>query len=114
MLNVIANLVAFIGFLAFADSTLKWSTTLLGFDDVGVEFILGKVFIPVSWALGVEWGDCEAVGNVIGTKTFLNEFVAFELLGDYKEAGEISVKTLEKNILRTFLKIFYILSCFYV
>lgn len=96
ILNIIANLVGFIAFLAFADSTLKWSTALLGFDDVGVEFLLGRLFIPVAWALGIEWSDCEAVGNVIGTKTFLNEFVAFQLLGEYKEAGEISVTKLLK------------------
>lgn len=48
--------------------------------------------MPVSWALGIEWNDCEEIGNVIGTKAFLNEFVAFELLGKYKRAGQISVK----------------------
>lgn len=35
--------------------------------------------------------DCEAVGNIIGTKTIINEFVAYRLLGEYKRAGEISV-----------------------
>lgn len=91
ILNIVANLVGFIAFLAFADSTFKWITTLLGYDDVGIEFILGKIFIPISWAIGIEWEDCEAIGNVIGTKMFLNEFVAFGLLGKYKKAGEISV-----------------------
>jgi pyrimidine nucleoside transport protein len=91
ILNIIANLVAFVAFIAFADSMVQWVTYLLGFDDVGIQFILGKIFIPVSWALGVAWEDCEAVGNIIGTKTIINEFVAYQLLGQYKEAGEISV-----------------------
>lgn len=96
ILNIIANLVGFIAFLAFADATVKWMTFLLGYNDIGIEFILGKIFIPVSWALGVEWEDCEAIGNVIGTKLFLNEFVAFRLLGEYKKAGEISVSFLNE------------------
>lgn len=95
--NIIANLIAFVAFLAFADETVKWITFLVGFDDVGIEFFLGKMFIPVSWALGVAWEDCEAVGHVIGTKTLINEFVAFRLLGQYKKAGEISVNFMKVN-----------------
>jgi pyrimidine nucleoside transport protein len=70
---------------------LLWLTILLGFEQIGFEWILGKVFIPVSWAIGVDWEDCEAVGNVIGTKTIVNEFVANEKLGAFKKSGEISV-----------------------
>lgn len=92
ILNIIANLVAFVAFVAFADGILKWITSLVGFDDVGTQYILGKIFIPVSWSLGVDWKDCEAVGNIIGTKTIINEFVAYRLLGEYKSAGEISVR----------------------
>lgn len=69
---------------------------MLGWDDVGIQFILGKVFIPVSWAIGIDWEDCEAVGNVIGTKTIINEFVAYRLLGRYKADGLISVSMAER------------------
>lgn len=92
ILNIIANLVAFVAFIAFADGIIQWLTYLIGFTDIGVEFMLGKVFMPVSWIIGVKWEDCQAVGNVIGTKTIINEFVAFRLLGDYIERGEISVR----------------------
>lgn len=92
ILNIIANLVAFVAFVAFADGIIQWITYLVGFEDVGIEFILGKIFIPVSWSLGVDWKDCEAVGNIIGTKTIINEFVAYELLGQYKKSGQISVR----------------------
>lgn len=63
----------------------------MGFNDVGITFLLGKIFMPISWIIGIKWEDCEAVGNVIGTKTIINEFVAFRLLGQYIENGEISV-----------------------
>jgi pyrimidine nucleoside transport protein len=92
ILNIIANLVAFVAFVAFADGLLMWVTYLMGFDDVGLSFLLGRVFMPVSWMIGVKWEDCEAVGNVIGTKTIVNEFVAFSLLGQLVENNEISVR----------------------
>ena len=71
---------------------LKWVTMLIGYDNVGIQFIFGKIFVPLSWAMGVDWVDCEAVGKIIGTKTVINEFVAYELLGKFKEANEISVR----------------------
>ena len=82
---------AFVAVIAFADGMLLWLTTLLGFDGIGIEWILGKMFMPISWALGVDWEDCEEVGNVIGTKTIINEFVAYQRLGEYKRNGDISV-----------------------
>ena len=91
ILNIIANLVAFVALVAFADGILLWITGLMGFENVDLQFILGKVFMPLSWLIGVDWKDCEAVGNVIGTKTIVNEFVAFRVLGDYIERNEISV-----------------------
>lgn len=97
-LNVIANLIAFIAFMAFADGTIRWATLLLGFDEVGIQFILGKIFIPCSWALGVDWDDCEAVGNVIGSKTVINEFVAYRMLGEFKKAQQISVSNLTEPV----------------
>lgn len=92
VLNIIANVVAMIAFTSFVDSITLWATSLIGFADVGILFILGKLFIPVSWAIGVDWKDCDAVGKIIGTKTIVNEFVAYELLGKYKRNGEISVR----------------------
>lgn len=91
VLNIIANLVAFVAFINFADAIIKWITLLIGFDNVDIKFILGKLFMPVSWIIGVDWKDCEAIGNVIGTKTIINEFVAFQKLGEQKTKNEISV-----------------------
>jgi nucleoside permease NupC len=83
--------VAFVAFIALADALLTWLTTLAGFDEVNIQFLLGKIFTPISWLIGVDWKDCEAVGYIIGTKSIVNEFVAFKLLGEYKTAGTISV-----------------------
>lgn len=45
------------------------------------EFIIGKLFIPVAFIMGVPWEDCENVGQLIGLKTIVNEFAAYQLLG---------------------------------
>jgi pyrimidine nucleoside transport protein len=62
-------------------------------ENIGIQEILGKIFIPIAWSLGVEWKDCELVAQVIGTKTAINEFVAFEKLGVIKKAGSISLRS---------------------
>lgn len=91
MLNIIANLVAFVSFIYFADAILTWITSFAGFEDLNLHSILGKIFTPISWLIGIDWKDCENVGYIIGTKTIINEFVAFKLLGQYKADGKISV-----------------------
>jgi concentrative nucleoside transporter, CNT family len=46
--------------------------------------IFGTLFAPVAWLLGVAWNDCATVGNLLGTRLVLNEFVAFLELGPLK------------------------------
>jgi CNT family concentrative nucleoside transporter len=58
------------------------------------EFILGYVCRPVVWMMGVDWADSVYVGELLGTKTILNEFVAYPRLGEMKEAGMISQKSI--------------------
>lgn len=43
-----------------------------------MQLIAGKVFIPLSYVIGVPWNETEMVGRLIGVKTMVNEFVAFE------------------------------------
>lgn len=49
------------------------------------------VFMPLAWVMGVDWSECDKVGELIGLKTVINEFVAYSKLGDMKEAGLLSV-----------------------
>lgn len=53
---------------------------------------MSKVLIPLAWVMGVEWQECEAVAQLIGLKTIVNEFVAYEQLGKLKSANKISVR----------------------
>src|SRR5262249_33106310 len=47
--------------------------------------IFGWVFAPVAWAIGVPWKDAATVGNLLGTRMALNEFVAYSQLGQLKD-----------------------------
>lgn len=49
--------------------------------------------MPLSWLMGVPWNECEDVGTLIGLKTVVNEFVAYQKLGQFKEVGKLSPRT---------------------
>ncbi|XP_044260564.1 sodium/nucleoside cotransporter 2-like [Tribolium madens] len=82
VIGIIANLISFIAFVYFINGVLGWLGTLVGFvaeDEIwSLELILGKILIPLSYTMGVKWDDCEKVGQLIGMKTILNEFIAFQ------------------------------------
>jgi CNT family concentrative nucleoside transporter len=48
----------------------------------------------VAWLIGVDWADCTKVGGLVGTKLVLNEFVAYQQLGELKAAGALSAKSI--------------------
>ncbi|MEL6193702.1 MAG: nucleoside transporter C-terminal domain-containing protein [Bacteroidota bacterium] len=54
-----------------------------------LQYILGMLFAPIAWILGVPKEDMVVVGQLLGEKTVLNEFVAYVSLADLKEAGAI-------------------------
>jgi concentrative nucleoside transporter, CNT family len=82
-LNVGAMLIAFIGLIALVNGILGavHSTRLFGWIPGTLQGILGRIFAPVAWLLGVKWDDCATVGNLLGTRLILNEFVAYADLG---------------------------------
>ncbi|XP_016917228.1 solute carrier family 28 member 3 [Apis cerana] len=89
VLNIIANIVGFVSFIALVNSLLSWIGSLIGYEKLSFELILSKVFIPISWVMGVPWDHCEDVATLIGLKTTVNEFVAYKELGKYKKEGRI-------------------------
>jgi CNT family concentrative nucleoside transporter len=82
-LNIGAMLIAFIGLIALVNGGLQalHGTRWFGWLPGSMQEILGRVLAPVAWLLGVRWNDCAAVGNLLGTRFILNEFVAFVDLG---------------------------------
>jgi CNT family concentrative nucleoside transporter len=73
-LNVGAMLISFLALIALVNA-------ILGFAHLSLEQIFGWVFSPIAWAMGVPWKDAETVGNLLGTRMALNEFVAYSKLG---------------------------------
>jgi CNT family concentrative nucleoside transporter len=82
-LNIGAMLIAFIGLIALVNGMLGalHDTRFFGWLPGSMQGILGRIFAPVAWLMGVKWNDCATVGNLLGTRLILNEFVAFVDLG---------------------------------
>ena len=82
-LNVGAMLIAFLALIAMLNGILGAVHDVRGFGWLPptMQQILGRVFAPVAWLLGVRWADSAAVGNLLGTRMILNEFVAYVDLG---------------------------------
>jgi len=76
-LNVGAMLISFLALLALVNA-------LLGVVHLSLQQILGWAFAPVAWSMGVPWRDAPTIGNLLGTRMALNEFVAYSQLGPLK------------------------------
>jgi CNT family concentrative nucleoside transporter len=83
-LNIAGMLIAFVALIAMVNGFLGWVHTWAPFVPPSLQQILGYVFAPAAWLLGVSWKDAAAVGNLLGTRLVLNEFVAFLQLGPLK------------------------------
>ncbi|MDJ0653160.1 MAG: NupC/NupG family nucleoside CNT transporter [Xanthomonadales bacterium] len=75
--NVGAMLIAFIALLSLLNGLFGLVGSLFGFDGLTFEGVLGWVFSPIAWLMGVPWSEAQVVGNLVGKKTILNEFVAY-------------------------------------
>ena len=78
-LNVGAMLISFVALIALVNA-------ILGLVNLSLQQIFGWVFAPVAWSLGVPWRDAAVVGNLLGTRMVLNEFIAFAQLGPLKDS----------------------------
>src|SRR5581483_6173988 len=83
-LNIAGMLIAFLALIAMTNGVLGWAHSHIAWIPGSMQQILAVVFAPVAWALGVSWNDCATIGNLLGTRMVLNEFVAFVELGKLK------------------------------
>ena len=85
-LNVAIMLISFLALVALLDSLLLWTHGLAYMHWVpgSLGQILGYLFAPVAWLIGVPWHDCMAIGNLLGTRMALNEVIAYIALGAQK------------------------------
>jgi CNT family concentrative nucleoside transporter len=82
--NVAIMLISFLALVALLDSVLLWIHGGLPWVPGSLGQILGYVFAPVAWLIGVPWHDCMAIGNLLGTRMALNEVIAYIALGAQK------------------------------
>jgi concentrative nucleoside transporter, CNT family len=85
-LNVGAMLIVFLALLALLNAMMGWVHLHIGWFPYSLQEILGWLFAPVAWLIGIPWHDAAAIGNLLGTRMVLNEFVAFAQLGTMKGA----------------------------
>jgi len=113
--NVGAMLLGFIALIAVVDVLLNWMDGLidgrwlggdyveyaavglspatgefLGWFPGSLQTLFGTILRPLAWLMGVPWADATLVGNLLGVKLSLNEFVAFGTLGNYIQSGLLS------------------------
>jgi len=92
-LNIAAMLIAFLGILAFINAVLAWMGGFIGLPTLSLEGIFGVVFAPVAWLMGVPWADCLVVGELLGKKTILTEFIAYVDLSELIGNQQVSDRT---------------------
>ena len=84
-LNVGAMLISFVALVALVNAMLGAAGGWVGLQGFSLQTIFGWAFAPVAWSLGVPWKDAATIGNLLGTRMVLNEFIAFAQLGGMKD-----------------------------
>ncbi|XP_021065926.1 sodium/nucleoside cotransporter 1 [Mus pahari] len=83
--NIAANLIAFLAVLAFINAALSWLGDMVDIQGLSFQLICSYILRPVAFLMGVAWEDCPIVAELLGIKLFLNEFVAYQELSQYKQ-----------------------------
>lgn len=88
-LNVGAMLLAFIALIALLNGILGGIGGWFDYPQLSLELILGWVFSPIAYLIGIPWSEAMVAGSFIGQKIIVNEFVAFMNFGQYLQAEEL-------------------------
>ncbi|HHI0279423.1 TPA: NupC/NupG family nucleoside CNT transporter [Klebsiella pneumoniae] len=85
-LNVGAMLLAFIALIALLNGILSGVGGWFNHPELSLQMILGWIFSPLAWVIGVPWHEATVAGSFIGQKLIINEFVAYMNFGEYLKA----------------------------
>jgi|ETN07SMinimDraft_1059922.scaffolds.fasta_scaffold08658_2 CNT family concentrative nucleoside transporter len=87
-----ALLLAFIGLIALINGMIGWGGGFFGFENLTMQQILGYLFQPVAFLIGVPWEETRQVGSLLGQKFMLNEFIAYlDFVANYQ--SELTPRT---------------------
>jgi CNT family concentrative nucleoside transporter len=84
VLNIAAMLIAFLALIAMVNGAFGKIHSMAGWFPDSMQTLFGIVFAPIAWLLGVPWGDCSKIGQLLGERLVTNEFIAFIDLGKIK------------------------------
>lgn len=92
--GVATVVMAFVAIIALLNGIIGGVGGWFGFGQATLEGILGYLFAPLAWLMGVEWGNATLAGSLIGQKLAINEFVAYLHFSPYLQSGSaLDVKT---------------------
>lgn len=95
-LNVGAMLLAFVALIALLNGILSGIGGWFNYPQLTMELILGWLFSPIAWIIGVPWAEAQIAGSFIGQKLIINEFVAYLNFGAYlKDEAEVAAAGLQ-------------------
>jgi CNT family concentrative nucleoside transporter len=84
MLNVIAMLISFIALIALVNGLFGWIHGFASWFPETLQTVLGWIFRPIAWVMGVPWHDSGTIGALLGERMVINEFIAYAHLGPLK------------------------------
>ena len=88
-----ATLIAFVALITMANDLLGGIGEFLGAPGLTLQALLGWILAPLAFLMGVPWQDAPAVGSLLGIKTVLNEFLAYQQLGEEIAAGQLAERS---------------------
>jgi CNT family concentrative nucleoside transporter len=88
-----AMLVAFVALIAMLNDGLGVLGGFVGVPGLSLQQVLGTLLSPLALAMGIPFEDAIEVGGLLGVKTVLNEFIAYQQLGAHIEAGELTTRS---------------------
>jgi CNT family concentrative nucleoside transporter len=92
-LNIGALLLAFVALVAMLNDLFGWVGGLFGWPELTLQALLGLAFAPVAFLMGIPWHEAREVGALLGVKTVLNEFLAYQGLAESIAAGRLSERS---------------------
>ncbi|MGE6226784.1 NupC/NupG family nucleoside CNT transporter [Paenibacillus chitinolyticus] len=90
--QIIAMLIAFVSMVALLNGLLGWIGSWFGYGDLSLQMILGWLFAPLAFVIGVPWSEATITGSFLGQKFVMNEMIAFGSFA--KEMEHLSPKTI--------------------
>ncbi|MGM0935185.1 MAG: NupC/NupG family nucleoside CNT transporter [Pseudomonadota bacterium] len=85
-LNIAGMLLALLAIIAMFDGIMMWATSFTGYE-VSLTQLIGWLFSPVAWLLGVDWQEAQFAGQLLGQKVLFNEFIAYANLQPYLDGS---------------------------